>query len=255
MILPKNGPPALVELHSYCLGCKRHHAATVEPWQLIGQMESWDYKHSRPGCQTQHVKRRHRIKRGFLDRVREALSDWLAPWWLRTWEFAENANFQISFNASTNLTITSFASLASDTNLLAGASSAVVDNGASATLLDLGLSALIKAGTTPTASKEIDLYLWSTIDDTPTYPDTIDGTDAAKTLTNSATQGSGLTLVGSVSPSTASNVVYPFRALSLAGFSGGWLPRKWGVWLVHNSVAALNASGHQVTQKQSYVAG
>jgi hypothetical protein len=251
-----------VHSRAVCNGCRRYHDIRCAPEQMIHQMASWEYKHSRAGCDIAFLKLKHRIPRGWdhtstgkrLNRLICEFREWLLPWWLRTSEFRENANFQWSFNASSNLTWTSLNSLASDTNLLAGASSAVVDNGASATLLEIGLTGFIKAGSSPTANKEIDTWAWSTIDDTPTYPDAISGNDATISMTSTNVLNNALSPVCSFTNDSTASRVYYRSALSLSAIFGGLMPRKWGLWAVHNTGVALASSGHQWTAKQSYVA-
>lgn len=245
-----------VDMRAECHGCQRYHDIRCHPDQMIAQMSSWEYKHAGPNCDVTYTKQRHRIARDVALLFSNMFNPQDAPpWFLNTNEYKENVNFQLAFNASSNLTFTSINSLASDTNLLAGASSAVVDNGASGTLLDLGLTGLVKAGSsTLTASREIDLYVWSKIDDS-TYPDTITGSDATITITSTNVLNAGLVLAKSVTPDTTTNRIYPIASMSLAALFGSFLPRYWGVWVVQNTAVALASSGHQITQKQSYVVG
>lgn len=246
-----------------CAGCRRYHEELSHPNEFQRHADSWAYKHSLPTCEVSYVKLWHKIPRGFderslikraMHRLGAAFSDWMLPWYLRSWEFKPNANFQLSFNASSNLTITSLNSLASDTNLVAGASSAVVDNGASATLLDLVISGFIKAGTSPTASQAIYAYAWTTVDDTPTYPDTVSGSDAAISITSANVRDGFMRPFWGQTIDSTTNRIYYTGGNSLNDVFGGAV-RKYGVWCVHNTGVALAASGHQFTVKQSYISG
>lgn len=259
-----NGVRALYRFE--CSGCRRFHNELCHPDDFMRRWESWAYKHSLPTCQTRPIKLWHRIpkrfnERSFLRRVAanlgQTISDWMLPWYLRTWDFDENTNFQLAFNASstTAITTTNLASLASDTNLLAGWSGPVVDNGASATLLDVALGCFIKAGSVaPTAGQAIYVYAWTTIDDTPTYPDTITGSDATITLTSANVRDGFMRPVAGFTVDATANRVYYSGGNSIRGVFGCDV-RKWGPWVVQNSGQALGASGHQFTIKQSYVAG
>lgn len=241
-----------------CRTCKRYHDAVIpcdDPTRLLREMESWEYKHSGHDLPFPVFLKRE-MPRDFDDTRFDDLG--VGPWWHPASGFKENANFQVSFNASSALTITSFNSLASDSSLLAGASSAVVDNGATGAALEIGITAQIKNGTTPTTAKEIDLYAWAKNDDS-TYPDAITGSDAAISITNTDAVNNALALLVSWASTTTTGSTYPTGWHTLKptalGAAFGVMPRYWGVWLVHNSVAAFASSGHVVTQKGLYVAG
>lgn len=150
------------------------------------------------------------------------------------------------YGASAGLTLT-LNSLASDTNLLAGRSSTVVDNTSNLSDDEL-ITGIIKTGTTPTVSTTVQIYVWGVLDDTPTYPDTVTGTDANTTLTSSNVQNAGAFKLGqSITVDATSNRTYPF-SFSVAALFGGNMPRKWGVYVVQNTAAALNASGNVISR-------
>lgn len=242
-----------------CHTCKRYHDAVIpcdDPTRLLRELESWEYKHH--GHELPYpVFLKRDIPRDYDDSAFEAMGK--GPWWLPGAGFRENTNFQTSYVASAALTITSFNSLASDSNLLAGGSSAVVDNGATGAPLEIGVTAQIKNGTTPTTAKEVDLYAWAKLDDS-TYPDAITGSDAAITISNTEAVNNALAQLVSWPSSTTTGSTYPtgwhtLKPVALGALFGGFLPRYWGVWIVHNTVAAFASSGHVVSQKGLYVAG
>lgn len=146
-----------------------------------------------------------------------------------------------SYGSSAALAVTNLASLPSDTNLLAGWSSAVIANGTNL-LVSEKISGLLKTGTSPTVSTNIFVYVWAALDDTPTYPDTIDGTQAAKTLTSANVRDSGAFRLGTViTIDNTSNRVYPFT-FDVASLFGGHMPKNYGVFIVHNTGVNLNAT-------------
>ena len=151
------------------------------------------------------------------------------------------------YGSSAALTVTALNSLASDTNLVEGWSSAVIDN--SSNLSDSEtISYVIKTGTSPTVSTNVYVYIWSILDDTPTYPDTIDGTQGAKTLTSANVRDSGAFKLGAViTVDATSNRLY-YGAVNVAALFGGHMPKKYGVFIVQNTAAALNASGNVVSR-------
>ena len=233
------------------MDCQRFHRVRTDPGNgLLQEMNSWEYKHR--GHRIEFTSPRRIVPRDLDDSEFERRG--AGPWWLE--RFRENANFQISFVASANLTFTSLNSLASSSTLLAGASALAIDNGASGAPLEIGISALIKNhSTAPSANTEIDVYAYTTIDDTPTYPDTLLGTDAAKTITTANMTNSGLRLLLSMNVATTANQVNPMAPVALAAAFGGWMPRLWSIFVVHNMGQIVNASGNQVTYKGLFEAG
>lgn len=145
------------------------------------------------------------------------------------------------YGASASLTVTHLASLASDTNLLAGWSSAVIANGTNLSVTDK-ITGLLKAGTSPTAGTSALVYIWSALDDTPTYPDTITGSEAAITLTSTNVLNAGAFKLGAtITFDATSNRIYPF-SIDVSALFGGHMPKNYGVFIVQNSTVTLNAT-------------
>ena len=134
-----------------------------------------------------------------------------------------------NFGSSTALTIT-LASLASSTSGV-GRQSNLVDNTTDLAQM-IRVYYKVTTGTTPTANKTINFYLITA--DAPTSPNIItDGavtTDAGLTVTSAP-------LVASITVSNVSDKTY----------QGSFLVRNrgkaWAIAVVHDSVAALNATG------------
>ncbi len=87
----------------------------------------------------------------------------------------------------------------------------------------------------------------------PTYPDTLLGTDAAKTITTSSILFSGLKQIASMTVAATTSQVNPFDAGAISAYFGGVTPKLWSVWLTHATVQALAASGHAVNYQGSYL--
>lgn len=143
---------------------------------------------------------------------------------------------------SVAITIT-LASLASSTSWAGRASTAV--NNASNLDLDHLVSGKIKLGTSPTANKAIQVYAYaaqSISSGTPTYPDSITGTDAAKTMTSANVALACLRLLwaGTTDATTGLTLEMPPTSVAQAF---GQLPPYWGLFVVHDSVAALDGTG------------
>jgi len=81
------------------------------------------------------------------------------------------------------------------------------------------------------------------MDDTPTYPDVMDGTDSDETLTSAGVGQGFLKLAASlVVDATTSNRAYAFGPVAVAPLFGGALPPRWSVFVSHNTGVALNST-------------
>jgi len=146
--------------------------------------------------------------------------------------------------SSVAITATGIASLASDTTLLSGWELAAVDNTANLDIDHL-VSGMITTGTTPTVSTRIEVWAyasWKTASGTPSYPDVLDGTDSAETLTSSNVKNGMLRLVASLTVDATTARAYYFAPVSIASLFGA-MPKFWGLFIVHNTAVALNATG------------
>lgn len=239
-----------MSFRAYCLDCKRFHDIRVEPGTpLVREMQSWEYKHR--GHRIEFQSRDRQIPSDFDDSGFEEIGK--APWWLE--DFKENTNFQFAFVAAVNMTYTSLNSLANDSNLLAGASALAVDNGSSGAPLETSIAGIIKNNASaPTVDMEIDVFAYAAFDDAPTYPDTMAGTDAAKTITTARIKTSGFAQIVSMKVAATGGQVNPFRPVALSSLFGV-MPRYWSVWTTQNTGLALASSGNQVTYKGVYING
>jgi len=151
-------------------------------------------------------------------------------------------------SSSVAITATGLASLASDTNLLAGYELAAVDN---TTNLDLDhlVSGKIRVGTTPTVSRTIEVWAYASIttaSGTPTYPDQLDGTASTETLTSANVKASMLQPVAIITVDATTDRDYYFRPVSIASLFGA-MPKFWGLFIVHNTAVNLNSTGGNFT--------
>jgi len=157
---------------------------------------------------------------------------------------------KIAYGSSSNLTIT-LASLATDASLLVGRESSAVDN-TSNLYVDYLLSGFITTGTSPTASKIIEVHVVGLMDDS-TFPSVFDGTDSAETVT-AAVKANVCRLAASMDTTSASDVAYYFGPVSVAGLFGGVLPKKFVVFVTHSTAVNLNSTSgnHQITVTPVY---
>ena len=149
------------------------------------------------------------------------------------------ADLKLAYGTASDLTIT-LASLASDTNLLTGRESAVIDN-TSALVLDYLVSGKITTGTTPTTAKSIEVWAVGSWDGT-NWPDVFDGTESAETITSADIKASVCRFVASMATSSTSNVSYHFGPVSLAAAFGGVLPPKIVLLVTHSTPASPNST-------------
>jgi len=131
------------------------------------------------------------------------------------------------------------ASLASDTNLLAGLESSIINN-TSTGYDDRLLSGKITTGTSPTASKQIEV--WAIGWDGSGWPDVFDGTTSNETITSSDIKNAICKPIAIMSTNSTSDRTYWFTGVSLRQAFGGTMPEKCVLFIVHNTGAALNAT-------------
>lgn len=140
------------------------------------------------------------------------------------------------YGTATTVTITlaSLATSAADV----GRESGVIDV-ATLDVLDMWVGGKITVGTTPTANTQIRIYFAPSHDGTLYAGNAAGAGDAA--LTPSAVELMKLAEIIPVKVAT-SNVTFNWGVLASRVF-GGFLPPKFVVFVTHNTVAALNATG------------
>lgn len=161
------------------------------------------------------------------------------------------ADIKVAYGTASDATIT-LASLASDTNLLAGRESATVDN-TTTLALDYLVSGKIRAGTSPTASRSIEVWAVGSWDGT-NWPDVFDGTESAETVTSADIKASICRLVAAMATANTSDRDYHFGPVSIASAFGGVVPPKFVIFVVHNTGVNLNstAGNHQIRIQPVY---
>lgn len=149
------------------------------------------------------------------------------------------------YTASSAFTIT-LASLATSSTRTAGAESDVVSN-ISNKWSDVLVAGKITTGTTPTVSRQIDIWAYAPITDdlssTVTYPDVLDGSASAETITSENVRNAALVLLETIIIDNTSDRTYYMRPTSLAAAFGGRLPTRFGLFIAHDTAVNLNATG------------
>lgn len=203
-----------------CLDCGHQHL--IPKSEQISEQPWLDWLAKHPGHETFILP--HRL----LSRLSQPLR--------------ENADVKAAYIASAAYNIT-LASLASDTNLLAGRESDGINSSTNKALDEL-VAGKITVGTTPTTAKQIEVHAVGTLNDTPTYPDVFDGTESAETISNAQIKNAicaSIVIIEIVA--TTSDLAYPFKPTGIRQLFGDALPSAHVLFVTHNSVAALNATG------------
>lgn len=151
------------------------------------------------------------------------------------------ATVNIAYSAEATITI-ALENLASSSTFVAGQESNVIDN-TSNKYEDAVLFGKVQVGTTPTVNTQIYVYVFAAPGDSATYPDVMDGTGSAETLT-SVGVGRGFLKLAAVLDvdSTTSNRDYPFYVGSVAECFGGILPPRWAMFVAHNTATNTNVT-------------
>lgn len=149
------------------------------------------------------------------------------------------ADIKQKYAAAATITI-GVASLATSSSKLAGRESNSVDN--TTNLYDDCLvSGKITVGTSPTANKSVEVWVYSNTSDTPTYPDVFDGTDSAETVTSDGVKFGCLKLLKTFTTESTSDRAYEFANESVAALFG-FVPKFWGLFVTHDTGVNLNST-------------
>jgi hypothetical protein len=145
---------------------------------------------------------------------------------------------QPAYSPSFAVTIT-LAALPTSATLLVGRESALIDNSVSL-YLDYLLAGRITVGTSPVAGS-IEIHVVGMVDDT-LWPDVFDGVESAETLLNADIKNAVCRPVISLVTATTSNQAYDFSPVSIAGLFNNIIPRKFSLFVTHNTGVNLNAT-------------
>jgi hypothetical protein len=161
------------------------------------------------------------------------------------------ATGKINYATASDLSMT-LASLASDTNLLAGQESSAVDNTVDGRR-DYWVSGKVTTGTSPTASRSIQVWAVGSWDGV-TFGDVFDGVNSAETISSSNHKNSLCRFVAEMSTSSSSDITYHFGPVLMSSVFGGDIPPKFVLFITHNTAVNLNATAanHQIRVQPVY---
>lgn len=148
------------------------------------------------------------------------------------------ATATLNYSSNTPITI-NLAGLLSQDSFITGRQSTQIDNTTNK-YIDCLVSGFVSVGTTPTANRSIGIYVYGADTSVATANlNNITGTDLGVSLTNVGMLYA-LRLGASIGvPSNASDLQYPVLPFSVAALFGGVMPKFWGLYVAHNTVAAL----------------
>jgi hypothetical protein len=157
------------------------------------------------------------------------------------------ATGKINYATASDLSMT-LASLASDTNLLAGQESSAVDNTVDGRR-DYWVSGKVSTGTSPTASRSIQVWAVGAMDSSGSlWPTVFDGTNSAETIPLAEIKNAVCKFVAEMATTSTSNQQYDFGPVLISSVFGGSVPARWSLFITHNTGVALNATSgnHQI---------
>lgn len=214
----------------------RKSQAPLGGWQPK-QVACWDcgLTHQLP----HNVRQALASAEGFFARHEDHEVNWFeAPGLAGLW--VPNADVKTAHAASAAYAIT-LTSLATSSTLIAGRQSTPISN-TSNLYLDYLVGGRITSGTTMTVDKTIEVNLFASVDDTPTYPDQFSTADADRSITSVNVKKSAVRLLDRMTIDVTSNQVNWFGPVGIAQHFGGVLPKNHGLWVTQDGVAALHAT-------------
>lgn len=157
----------------------------------------------------------------------------------------------LSYRASSNLTVTNLAGIASSSTWVAGWTSGAISNTS-----DLDLDKLVSASftveSTGLSAGEIRVYVYAQLDDS-TWPDLFsagtEGTEGTATLHDTELRDAALIPLWACVTDTSASRVYTMPMQSIAARFGGFLPNRCALFVTQSTGTTLETTGQQVTVK------
>jgi len=162
------------------------------------------------------------------------------------------SDLKIAYAADIDLDVTNLHSIATSSTWVAGWESDLIDNSTNK-YLDYLVSCKIALGNSATAG-QIRVYVVAPVDDAPTWPDVMDGTDSVETWTTTTIRDGaaklGAALETRADPGT--DDVYFIAPFSVAALFGGVCPEKFVLFITHSTGVNLAAAGSAVVARGIY---
>lgn len=244
ILAPTNHPDPCVHiaLVGTCSGCRKRHEYHTTPRQWNRCFNEWREKHRGPSCRVEFYSPERFVPRR-LPKELEAIYSEVnrAPWWLEHEHFRPNADVKMAYGSSAAFTF-GFEATATSSTYVAGRESTAVSN-TSNLYLDYFIGGKSATGTSPTAARVILIFAYGSVNDTPTYPDVLDGTDSTETFTSADILNAAVKRLHQTGTSNTSDRVYWFSPTSLGEVFGWILPKNFGLYGAHDTGVNLNATG------------
>lgn len=145
---------------------------------------------------------------------------------------------KLTYAAEAALTIT-LASLPTSSTLLVGEESDLIDNSSNG-YIDALLNVQVTLGSSPAAGL-IEVWGYGILTDAGAVPAGLAGSLANTSITAAGQKYGGLVLLRSFTTAATSNQIYSASGISLAS-AFGCMPKKWGIWITHNTTVNLHAT-------------
>lgn len=139
------------------------------------------------------------------------------------------------YGTTTAMTMT-LTGLATAANLDVGRQSTAIDN-TSNDDMDALVGGKITTGTSPTASRQIEVWVFGSYDDTE-YSGGAGASDAGLTPDTKYV----LRQAWIIPTANTSDKAYRWGPVSIAALFDGIMPERWGIWITHNTGVNLNAT-------------
>ena len=166
------------------------------------------------------------------------------------------SNINIAYSSGVPITITLTGLPSNGVGYLTTGQTSVsiFNTGTNLYYLDAFVGGKITVGTSPTDQRQIEIWAYGNIDDVPTYPDVIVGTDAQIIISTMGTKISSLKLLSVIGTGPTTSQTYWFGPVSVASVFGGILPKNWGLFVCQNTAVTLNTTGtqHSITYTPIY---
>ena len=151
------------------------------------------------------------------------------------------ATSTVNYSSNTAITM-DLSALASSATFVLGRESSQIDN-TSNKYVDVLVSGTVSVGTPTASNTSILIYVYGAETSLASVNlDVLDGTDSGVTLTNTGILNA-LRLGAAINvPVTTTDVKYIVLPFSVAALFGGTVPKFWGLFVSHNTGAALRTN-------------
>lgn len=160
-----------------------------------------------------------------------------------------------AFVASATLAVTALHSLAASATFIGGWESNRINHSTDLVLDDkIGLHLVTHASNRQAGT--IRVYIVPALDDTPTWPDLMDGTESADAWTDTEERDAGAILAREIAVDATASAVYDLTVDSVKAVCGGNMPRDYVIFITGDAAtttaAQLAAAGSTVKVTSSY---